>query len=1246
MNNLKYIVVLAFLITNELFSSNDKIDRELNFTTYHVEQMYDLHILSADYIFGIASDTNNVLFLGTNKHILVYDGVRIQQVAHPFEYITIGIDRKNAMFYGSDKEFGIIRYHNNTMSFISLYKFQSSDNITHIKNIKIHGDKVFFISSPKIFILEKDKIRVFKARSYFVDVVFYGDRVSFIDKQFGYGLLVRDKIAWGRNSDQKRKIVFQYILPNNIKLCISERGNLECFRSDKYSHSRSLNAKTLLTFSDFKTSLSASKYLAVGIDGYGIVIVDKDGDVKSYLNSRNVLKSNEIDRMHYVNEVLWVISNGMLYKITNNNCISMADYSSILDGYITDLVKFKNIIYVSSTVGLFRLYPMKLKGESAKVSFKLKKVRDIVGPCYKLYTNNSALYIGGASGYVLKNNSIKMFFNKGETVTGFAGLRNKRLLISTSKGLYIHDFKRDQYTNGQKKIIDGKYGFSLCGNGINCAWLTTLDNEIYSVSDSGNQPLRICKYSLPASAEGRYIKTVYYGDHPLFCLDDGIYYYDVKHNRIAYDSSHRYYNDNNERLVYDPIECGRNNQLWLWSNTNSTLMLENIFNGVQHFKQQTAARIILDKLINRIYEDDDKALWIVGRKYIYKYFYLEKAEYYTDDKCLITSIYCGDKPYFDFLVNHKRTKYIRVFDNNNISINLTVVGGTFQKEAKYRYCISGLDQKWSNYSTLPMIYIKEIPSGRYNVIVQYKNIFGDESKYANVGIEIFPNLFNTWWMCLVYFILSVVMSKLLISVKQNVKNINLLRKEKLILVKKNVSLDEMLLNIKSENSKLWSLEKSSMKIIERDNLTELLYTISTELRSMVTNLLYIEVAFSKNDTQISTEKFGNEDESVNYNITLNDWEHKIDNLFEGVGVYGIKITKDIIFDIEQTITIIKKYNTNKEMVIDLKILSSVQAYINHALKRLHFIRNIEKKNNELEKDNFYIMKDKLLSIRNINSNSISTIMTGVAQEIRNPLSFINNYSELIIKYLQPLLVGDLNHSGEENKVDEQLDKLKLIETLAFKTHQQGLKMTDVIRSLLFHTRNVPDLFTGIDINMLVDEFSKIAFYGFHSDYPDFGVTIKHEYDENIGKVDVIPSEISQAILAVMENAFYSIKEKKSITPNFLGSVEIKTKQISEKYYEIRIYDNGIGVQKSDVRKLYYPGFKSNLRPNANGLGLSYLYESIVRLHHGEIEILSNTNMDFQVIIRLRNAHRTPLSYDIARMQIDGVRGLLDVQLKM
>ena len=242
--------------------------------------------------------------------------------------------------------------------------------------------------------------------------------------------------------------------------------------------------------------------------------------------------------------------------------------------------------------------------------------------------------------------------------------------------------------------------------------------------------------------------------------------------------------------------------------------------------------------------------------------------------------------------------------------------------------------------------------------------------------------------------------------------------------------------------------------------------------------------------------------------------------------------------------------------------------------------------------------------------SLGELTAGIAHEIQNPLNFVNNFSELSRE-----LIDELKNQKERLNVEEQEEILNDIDTNLEKIHIHGKRADAIVKGMLQHSRTSSGQKEATDINALCDEYLRLAYHGLRAKDSSINATLQTGFDDRIEMVNVIPQDMGRVIMNLLTNAFYAVNEKKKQQPgNYEPTVFIGTKKINNRV-EIRVTDNGNGIPKSIVDKIFQPFFTTKPTGQGTGLGLSLSYD-IVKAHQGELMVETNEGGKTTFIIQL------------------------------
>ncbi len=235
--------------------------------------------------------------------------------------------------------------------------------------------------------------------------------------------------------------------------------------------------------------------------------------------------------------------------------------------------------------------------------------------------------------------------------------------------------------------------------------------------------------------------------------------------------------------------------------------------------------------------------------------------------------------------------------------------------------------------------------------------------------------------------------------------------------------------------------------------------------------------------------------------------------------------------------------------------------------------------------------------------SLGELTAGIAHEIQNPLNFVNNFSEINTE-----LLSEMKEQLSKEKFSEdghtQIDNLVSHVTDNFeKIKQHGKRADAIVKGMLQHSRTSTGNKELTDINLLCAEYIKLSYQGIRARDHSFNVDIQTDFDAGLPKINIVPQEIARVILNLLNNAFYSVDEKKKkLGGEFAPSVFIGTSREPDRL-KIRIRDNGMGVPDKIKDKIFNPFFTTKPSGQGTGLGLSLSYD-IIKAAGGELKLAS------------------------------------------
>ena len=226
--------------------------------------------------------------------------------------------------------------------------------------------------------------------------------------------------------------------------------------------------------------------------------------------------------------------------------------------------------------------------------------------------------------------------------------------------------------------------------------------------------------------------------------------------------------------------------------------------------------------------------------------------------------------------------------------------------------------------------------------------------------------------------------------------------------------------------------------------------------------------------------------------------------------------------------------------------------------------------------------------------SLGELTAGIAHEIQNPLNFVNNFSEVNQELLE-----EMESEMIKGNLDDVKSMVKEIIDNEQKINQHGKRADAIVKGMLQHSRSSTGIKEPTDINKLADEHLRLSYHGLTAKDKSFNPEMKTDFDNSIGKINIIPQDIGRVLLNLYNNAFYAVNEKKKQqTEDYQPTVSVSSKMMGDNVITA-VKDNGNGIPQKTIDKIFQPFFTTKPTGEGTGLGLSLSYD-IIKAHGGEI----------------------------------------------
>ena len=342
---------------------------------------------------------------------------------------------------------------------------------------------------------------------------------------------------------------------------------------------------------------------------------------------------------------------------------------------------------------------------------------------------------------------------------------------------------------------------------------------------------------------------------------------------------------------------------------------------------------------------------------------------------------------------------------------------------------------------------------------------------------------------------------------------------------------------------------------------------------------------------------------------------------------------------------------NLELAIDIEghdeiaqLAEALEVFRNNALEvqRLNLVEmladELKGKNEELAHTNDELKRAQDQIVMREKLAALGQLTAGVAHEIKNPMNFIMNFSEVSQELLEELL-EEVSKNKAGGDTEEEYDS-ELVEEVAEdltgnlkRIHEHGKRANRIVMDMLKMGRGSGE-WQLTDLNVLLNEHVWLAFHSARATDTEFQLEIQEDYAPDIGEITVQPQDLGRVFLNLVTNACYATDEKRKMLAATTDEASTGSKPAASKLYkgmrrgsaaagdvskksyqptlklstrlvedriEVHVRDNGNGIPESALKRIFNPFYTTKPPDQGTGLGLS-LSNDIVRQHGGEFRV--------------------------------------------
>lgn len=1171
--------LVIFLLANNLFAQ----ESGLRLSRYFSANQYGAHNQN----WAVAQDSSGVMYFGNTSGILRYDGSLWQMLPTPkggiVRSLATGFNHK--LYAGAYGEFGyLVADESGKPRWISLSDSlpKTRREFSDVWRIHVTSRGVFFTSPQSIFLFDHadrfiaswQPVRRFRF-SYFVR-----DRFIVQDEQNGLSEIRGDSLIRVVQSSPLAASRIYAMLPygDDQSILIQTRSDgTWIWEKDQFKKISWAAGSYLEEHQVYNGMLTSwGQYLFATLRN-GLVLTTQDGQIAQIYNKQSGFPDNTVyDLFTDRSEGIWLAMNRGILRADLFAPFTYWNESMGLDGAVFTVTRHDSKLYVGTSSGVFSLE----KNDLIR-PWILKKLKEPQAQCWALLSQDGRLLCATTSGIYEINGGKSRLITDAYTFTLspskkdpsviYAGLNNGLgLLRRTPNGYTFERFEQIIHEEIRYIVEDSSGSVWLAGG---------FDGFQKMLPDR-----TVREYHPNIQERSRRNRIFEAGRDLTFITDRGLLRFNAEKEIFESDTSIARLLPDNGKFV---LRMRQDSAGHLWVVLSDEKTYGQV--GKIHFKKNVGYTKFLPlRRISQFGEvstiwTEGKNIWFGGYDGLLQYQSSMVAsltdtrhiESYPD---VILTVHLKNDSLVYIGQGEYGSQYEINYDMNQINFLFADPGNMSLFSQEFQYKLHGFDADWIRSNEFKKTYTF-LPEGAYRFEVKSTEPH-NQMRSTTFDFVIKPPFYRTWWAYLSYLMGILALIFLYVQFRSaNLEN----ERERLNKLIEQKTTELRIANNELQNSQV-RLERT-IDIVQAINSELDLDNLLNAIFKMVQPLLYMQsgsVLLRDNATGLFKfhAAFGIDLADLR-GIELNE-EEALRRYFEG----GEPVAEDMYF----IRGLVQRPGTDKFGKLPLIDSLFVIRLIEHkGLAGFLFfddVREVTAKNLLLltglkEHIRAALTKARLLSELKLLNEKKNEYLGIVAHDLRNPLSTIVGYTDLLIEDFRK---GKI----KPKEAVEDLSKIAGV------SRHMNRFITELLDISSIESGKVRMEFRSVDLKMIVSECESLH----RRAAQNKNIELFIDYDTLLPAVKVDTSKISSVIDNLLSNA---------IKYSYPGGKVKVTFEREKNEIITHVHDSGQGLSDDDLKKVFTSFKRLSSKPTggepSTGLGLA-IVKKIIELHQGRVWVRS------------------------------------------
>jgi len=709
-----------------------------------------LNYKKADYNGGaqnweIGQDKSNNLYFANTAGLVQFNGTSWSKSSIPNSTVrSLKIANDGRIYVGGYNEFGyFVTNPKGKLVYYSLSKLVNPNSkkiIDFVWKVHIVDDTVFFQTFFRTYIYKNGKLTVLEAPNRFQFSFLVNNTLYFQDIVLGLleyknGQLLPLANTTLLNNTEVWGIV---PLPEDKLLIVTLDKGLFLYKNQQLSPWECEANTFLKKNNSLGGRLLSNKFIVLNSVLDGIIICDNTGRIVQHINNRKGLQNNTaLSSYTDVEGNLWLgLDNGIAY-INENSPFTFLGSSFELSSVYSS-AEYQNNLYVATNQGVFsHAWNTPFKEESFKF------IEGTTGQAWAIQDIDGTLFCSHNRGlFIINNGKPGKFLDDRK---GYLGLKKIPGKPNYLIGSNYHGFAIIE------KTADGwKFRNQIEGFNVSDSKFTTDGKNVWLIKNS------VYKLKLSDDLRRFTLTTTY---ESLTKNVKGITSIQQINDKIYFQSSNRFftYNQDSDRFVEDEylskvfsvvpkirycFEDNKRNICYFFGESSMGMLMRQP-NGSYHnvlspFASLTGNLVYFFESVNTI---DSNNVFIGITEGLVHYNPKLQSGVTTQPKAFIHSFsFAGDT-----LISGNLPKLNSInipYKDNNVKFTFSSPMYDNPENIKFCYKLDGFDDKWSNWTNVPVKEYTNLHEGSYKMQLKVINSYGKESQPAMVSFTVAPPFYR------------------------------------------------------------------------------------------------------------------------------------------------------------------------------------------------------------------------------------------------------------------------------------------------------------------------------------------------------------------------------------------------------------------------------------------------------------------------------------------------------------------------